>query len=90
MDQDMEPHRSHASRKVSSATSGEATVLRASALLQFGPDAENALSGLKFIPKVPRVTQCNYPVIYRVAEGAAAAEPFATPRIPSRNGGPAC
>ncbi|GAA4179792.1 hypothetical protein GCM10023069_53510 [Shinella granuli] len=86
----MEPHRSRASRPVSKATPTGATILRARALLQPRPDAHGTARRQISSGKVPRVTECVYPVIYCVAEGGVAPEPIASPRIPLGNGGPEC
>nr|CAI0337852.1 conserved hypothetical protein [Rhizobiaceae bacterium] len=85
----MEPHRSRASRQVSKAAPTGATILRARALLQPKQDAHGTARQV-FARKVPRVTECIYPVIYCVAEDAAMPEPIASLRIPLGNGGREC
>lgn len=87
----MEPNRFLASRPVSSATSEEVTILKTDARAERGPIlSRTVVSGPFYALKVPRVTRCDYPVIYRVANGVRTTEPFASPRIPLRNGGPEC
>jgi hypothetical protein len=86
----MEPYRSRASRPVSKATLTGAAILRAQALLQLSPDACGPTRRQFFFGKVPRVTECFYPVIYCVAEGAKTQEPIASLRILLGNGGPEC
>ena len=86
----MEPHRNRASRPVSKATLTGVPILRAKALLQLRPDAHGTTRREIIFGKVPRVTECFYPVIYCVAEGAKTQEPIASLRILLGNGGPEC